>query len=331
MFWDGQKDDDVRIVKPRILPVWEESSILNISIKQLRAFLALSEHRNFTRAASSICLSQPAFSALINGLETEVGFRLFDRDTRHVHLTPDGESFATIAQHLIGLYDASTKEVEALARGERGRVCIAALPSVAVSWLPAVLPSFRERYPKVRVELIDALSDRCLQALNDGIADFVITTFRGNNEDLQSEKLCSEAFYFVCHNSHPLAESRLVKLKDLHGTMLLNFAGSTSIRQYIDNAVPRQILKDSLEVEQLTTMMGLVSAGLGACLVPELALYQFRRPEIVIIPLDDFPVRREVHLIRRNDRALTTAAQNFCDALIAHAKSTRSCDLDGAT
>jgi DNA-binding transcriptional LysR family regulator len=303
---------------------------LNISIKQLRAFLALREHCNFTRAASGVCLSQPAFSALINGLETEVGFRLFDRDTHRVHLTPDGEAFDKIAIHLIGLYDASTKEIEALARGERGRVCIAALPSVAVSWLPAVLPPFRERYPKVRVELIDALSDRCLQALSDGVADFAVTTFRDDHEDLQSEKLCSEAFYFVCHKSHPLAGKRTTRLEDLHGKVLLNFAGSTSIRQYVDDATPRQILKDSLEVEQMTTMMGLVSAALGACVIPELALYQFRRPDIVIIPLEDFPVRREIHLIRRSDRALSTAAQNLCDALIAYAKSSRSGDQDGA-
>lgn len=297
---------------------------MNISIKQLRAFLALREHCNFTRAASGVCLSQPAFSALINGLETEVGFRLFDRDTHRVHLTPDGEAFDKIAIHLIGLYDASTKEIEALARGERGRVCVAALPSVAGSWLPAVLPPFRGCYPKVRVELIDALSDRCIQALNDGVADFAITTFRSVSEDLQSKRLCSEAFYFVCHDSHPLAARKAVRLDELHGGVLLNFAGSTSIRQYVEDATSRQIFKDSLEVEQLTTMMGLVSAGLGACIIPELALYQFRYPGISIIPFVDFPVRREIHLIRRTDRILSTAAQNLCDALIAHAESTDS-------
>jgi len=295
---------------------------LNISIKQMRAFLALREHRNFTRAAASVFLSQPAFSALINGLEGEVGFRLFDRDTRSVHVTPDGEAFAEIAIHLTGLYDRSTMEIEALARGERGRVCIAALPSVAVSWLPSVLPAFRERCPKVRVELIDALADRCIQALNDGVADFAITTVRSTGEEFHSEKLCTESFYFVCHDSHPLAGRESVQVKDLNGLSLLNFTQSTSIRQHIDRELSHEVLKDSLEVQQLTTMMGLVAAGLGACIIPELALYQFRSQGISIVPLTDFNPRRELHLIRRTDRTLSLAAQNLCDALIAHARST---------
>lgn len=290
---------------------------MNVSIKQLRAFLALREQRNFTRAAAAVCLSQPAFSALINGLEAEVGFRLFDRDTHRVQPTQDGESFAAIADHLIGLYDASAREVAAIGRGERGRVCVAALPSVAVSWLPRVLPDFRARHPHVRVELIDGLSDRCLQALADGIADFAITAPRTTPQDMKTEKLCDEAFYFVCSAAHPLAARRAIVLADLDGARLLNFAGTTSIGQYLSKALPGRVSFDSLEVEQLTTMMGLVAAGVGASIVPELALYQFRRPDIRIIAIDDFPLRRQIHLIERTDRALSSAATHLRAAILA--------------
>ncbi|MBR9973485.1 LysR family transcriptional regulator [Magnetospirillum sulfuroxidans] len=293
--------------------------MMNVSTKQLRAFLALSQHRNFTRAAASICLSQPAFSALINGLEAEIGFRLFDRDTHRVRPTPDGESFAAIAAHLVGLYDSSAKEVAAIGRGERGRVCVAALPSVAVSWLPSVLPDFRANHPQVRVELIDALSDRCLQALADGVADFAITAPRATPPDMASEKLCEEAFHFVCRDDHPLAEEAAIRLDQLAGMTLLNFAGNTSIGQYLGKVLPGRVCFDSLEVEQLTTMMGLVAAGVGASIVPELALYQFRRPGIRIIALADFPVRREIHLITRTDRTLSSAATRLRAAIVDHA------------
>lgn len=294
---------------------------MNISIKQLRAFMALYEQRNFTRAAASVFLSQPAFSALINGLEIEVGFRLFDRDTRSVRLTPDGEAFFQIALRHIRFHDDSSKEIKAISRGETGRVCIAALPSVAVSWLPGVLPEFRRRYPQVRVELIDALSDRCIQALNDNIADFALTVFRTSNEELQSKKLYTERFHLVCHSSHPLAAFASVKPEQLHGHLVLNFSHSTSIRQHLDHALPAQANYDTLEVEQLTTMMGLIAAGLGVSIIPELALYQFRHPDLAIRPLEGLGVFREIHLIRRTDRTLSLAAENLCSAVTEYAKA----------
>lgn len=294
---------------------------MNLSIKQLRAFMALYEQRNFTRAAASVFLSQPAFSALINGLEADVGFRLFDRDTRQVRITPDGEAFVQIARQYIRLHEASILEIEAIARGEHGRVCVATLPSLAASWLPVILPAFRQRFPDVRVELIDAPSDRCLQAVRDGLADFACTPSVVADDGFLCEKLCSERFYFVCPEGHPLAACETIRVEQLKGLTLLSFAQSTSIRQHVEPALPKGSAHDSLEVEQLTTMMGLISAGLGASIIPELALYQFRMPGIVIRPMEDLDAQREIHLIVRSDSSLSVAAQNFRDAFTAHART----------
>lgn len=295
---------------------------MNITIKQMRAFMALSEQRNFTRAAASVFLSQPAFSALINGLETEVGFRLFDRDTRSVHLTPDGEAFYQIAARNIRLYEDSAKEIGAIRQGEQGRVCVAALPSVAVAWLPGILPEFRKQYPDVRIELFDAPSDRCIQLLNDGIADFALTAIQVSNEELHSEELCSETFHLVCHKDHRLAASDVVSVGQLQNELVLNFSKMTSIRQQLEHMLPADARYDSLEVEQLTTMMGLVAAGLGVSIIPELALYQFRHPDLVIRPFSDLRAFRHIHLLRRTDRTLSIAAENFCRALTEYARAT---------
>lgn len=291
---------------------------MNISIKQLRAFMALVEQRNFTRAATQVFLSQPAFSALINSLEEAIGFRLFDRDTRSVKLTQDGQAFIHIAQRHLRLYDDSAKEVEAIARGERGKVCIAALPSVAVNWLPSVLISFRRQYPSVKVELIDALSDRCIQAVIDGIADFALTAVQTKNDALEYKKLCTESFFLACPKHHPLAQQQVVHIKQLQGTMLLLFSNTTSIRQHIEGCLPPGTLQDTLEVEQLTTMMGLIAAGLGASIIPALTLYQFAHPDIIIRPLEGLDIYREIHLVKRIDRCFSLAAQNFCTTLMAY-------------
>lgn len=297
-------------------------SMQNISIKQLKAFFALRDERNFTRAAARVFLSQPAFSALINSLEVEVGFKLFDRDTRSVRITPDGELFKEIALRIMKMHDTSLQEIQDIAHGGRGRVCIAALPSVAVNWLPEILPQFREAYPKIRVELFDAPSDRCLQALENGIADFAVTAFRIDNPDFLSEKIYSEPFYFVCRKDHPLADYEAIDIQDLAGKSIIKFTETTSIRQHLKGKIPTFIEIDTIEVEQLTTMLGLIMAGLGASIIPQLALYQFKVENIVSIPMKNFNNYRDIHLIQPAHQTLSTAARIFCETIRQHALST---------
>ena len=298
----------------------------NISIKQLRAFRALQCERNFTRAAASVFLSQPAFSALINNLESEVGFRLFDRDTRSVRLTPDGELFTPIAERLLKLLKSCEQEIESIANGNQGRICIAALPSAAVNWLPAIITTYRVQFPKIKISLIDAPSDRCLQALEDGIADMAITSLKSplkvDSDLFSAECIHSEPFYLICDADHPLANRPDVGITDLAGHAIIQFAKSTSIRQHLSEKMPTSIATDHIEVEQLTTMMGLVAAGLAISIVPQLTLYQFNASNIVAKPIRDFDARRDIHLIKRADQTLSIAAHAFRELLLKHIQGT---------
>src|SRR5438046_3962158 len=132
---------------------------LNLSTRQVRAFLALAEHRNFTRAAQQSHLSQSAFSTLIRGLEDQLGVRLFDRDTRKVDLTAEGRLFREGAARLLDDFATAMEDLGEHAARRRGRVALAALPSLAAGWLPPVLTDFRARYPGIEVAVSDVLSD----------------------------------------------------------------------------------------------------------------------------------------------------------------------------
>jgi DNA-binding transcriptional LysR family regulator len=120
---------------------------MNLSTKQLRAFLALRDVRNFTQAAERCHLSQSAFSALIGNLERDAGVRLFDRSTRRVELTPEGEAFAESAALLIADFDKICEDLRDRVDVRGGRVSIAALPSIAAGLLPELLQGFHERHP----------------------------------------------------------------------------------------------------------------------------------------------------------------------------------------
>ena len=97
------------------------------------------QERNFTRAAAAMHLSQPAFSALIGGLEETLGVRLFDRSTRHVALTVEGAEFEGPARRVLAEFDSAVAGMHDRGALRRGRVSLALLPSLAAGWLPAVL------------------------------------------------------------------------------------------------------------------------------------------------------------------------------------------------
>src|SRR5690242_3747296 len=122
---------------------------MNLSSRQLRAFVALAEERNFTRAAARTHLSQPAFSALIRSLEEALEQRLFDRSTRHVELTVEGREFETSARRILAEVDAALSGARDYAGRQRGRVAIALLPSLAAGWLPPVLSAFHAAHPGI--------------------------------------------------------------------------------------------------------------------------------------------------------------------------------------
>src|SRR5947208_13400427 len=101
------------------------------TLRQLRAFVLLADERNFTRAAAAMHLSQPAFSALIGGLEQSLGVRLFDRSKRHVAPTVEGADFEPAARRVLAEFDTAIAGIHDRAMLRRGRVSLALLPSLA--------------------------------------------------------------------------------------------------------------------------------------------------------------------------------------------------------
>ena len=149
-------------------------SQLNLSTRQLRAFLALAELKSFTRAAHRCHLSQPAFSALVRSLEESLGARLFDRDTRNVELTVEGKLLEEPARRLLADFEGLVADMGDRVARRKGRVSVAALPSLAAGWLPALFAEFRHANPGVDLALHDTLSDQCLELVRAGRADFAL-------------------------------------------------------------------------------------------------------------------------------------------------------------
>ena len=286
----------------------------NISVRLLYAFVALVDLKHFTRAAERCHSSQSAFSVMIQKLEVAVGAKLFERDTRKVTLTPEGALFAEVARTLIDEIESAFNDMSEYVALRRGRVAIAALPSLAARGIPAVIAEYKKKYPGVSVHLYDALSDQCLSMLRSEKVDFVLTAPGQNFVEFDSTVLCSDPFYLVCRRDHRLASRRSVEVADLANCEIVHLTRSTSVRQHVDillRDVPT--LNSGLEVEHLATVAGLVEQGLGVAVVPELTLFQFRQLKLVAIPLKAVETVRPVLIVTRKDQSLSIAAQAFLE------------------
>ncbi|HMC14860.1 MAG TPA: LysR family transcriptional regulator [Albitalea sp.] len=284
---------------------------MNISTRQLRAFLTLAEHKSFTRAAALTHLSQPAFSALIRSLEEALGHRLFDRSTRHVELTTEGQAFEVSARRVLAEFDGAVAGARDFAARRRGRVAVALLPSLAAGWLPALLAEFRAGYPGIELEVADVLSEACIERVRNGQADFAIAAIRADTPELRAELFCSDRFHLVCPRGHALATADKLRARDLAPYPFIHLSRTSSVRQYLDAAVHPLQMNTLLEVDQLATVMGMVRAGLGISVVPELALFHFQQPGIVTRPLAWAGLTRRIYLVRRRDRSLSLAAESL--------------------
>jgi DNA-binding transcriptional LysR family regulator len=163
---------------------------INPTLQQLAGFLHLARSGSFSEAARLQGVSQPALSRTVQQLEEVVGQRLFDRTTRSVALTPTGQELLPIAERLIAEFDSSFGELARFVAGLRGRVVVAALPSLAAVLLPPAIARFREGHPDVELAIMDGLSGSVLDAVDEGRADIGLTIRPNPRATLRTARSC---------------------------------------------------------------------------------------------------------------------------------------------
>lgn len=288
---------------------------MNLSIRHLKAFSALASARNFTRAAELCSLTQSAFSALIANLESGLGVRLFSRNTRNVELTAEGRVFQTIAIRLLPEMERALLEMRDHVERKKGRVAIAALPSISSGMLPRLLRRFQSRYPGIELVLHDVANTLCLDLVRARHVDFALCAAVSPTPDLAVEQLGADTFHFVCQKTHALAARRSLSVADLLDEPVIVFEKNSSIRQHLDACIYPQRWTVHREVHNLSTAAALAAAGLGSTIVPTIALYQFDMRALKAIPVT-LPVNeRAICLIRAKDAEDSVAAQAFIELL----------------
>ena len=295
---------------------------MKIDTAGVQAFIAIAAHRNFRVAAAELHITQTALSRRLQGLEAYLGVKLIERTTRSVELTQIGRDFLPRTRRLLEELQTALMEIRETGKALRGDVAIACVPTVGVRYLPRVIQEYSARYPNNRIKILDHSSYGVADAVLRREAEFGINVAGAHDAQLVSVPLLRDRFVLICRDDHPLADHKRVSWRQLEPHPLI-FAGQLSgNRPLLDLALAADLprLRSYYEVQRSSTALGLVSEGVGAAVVPSLALQREAYPRIRVIRLVDPIVTRSLVLIAPRNAHLSPAAQALYDQLLRHAR-----------
>jgi DNA-binding transcriptional LysR family regulator len=297
---------------------------INFDLQQLQAFVAVAERGSFRAGADHIHLSAPAVSRRVASLESVLGARLFHRTTREVGLTPLGHVFLDRARAALDDLESAMLGISDIAASRTGRVTVACVPSAAIHFLPLVVRSFSERYPMIRIRVIDEAASLVLASVVSGESDFGISFMEGQVPGVDFNPIHTDPFVLAVPSDHSLARRKAIKWADLGSERLISVARSSGNRQLLDDALAKAGVNPSyrFEVSHIATLLGMVEAGLGLAAVPRLALSP-SNASLVGVQLRSPAVSRKLGLTVRRGGALHAPAQVFHDHLLAALKARR--------
>ena len=293
-----------------------EGSFMDLG--QLEAYLQVAEHRNFSRAAEALGLTQPSVTARIQALERDLGESLFERNGRGVRLTEVGESFLPHAQRVLKALHDGKDAVQSLRKLELGTLRLGAAPTISTYVLPALLKEFSSRYPGLDVSVRTDYSQQIVQMV---LADEVqMGLERGTTHpEVETIPLYSDDVILVTAADDAFAEQGAVDIKDIATRRLIMFNRGSSYYALVDNALREAgvPVSPAMELDNMEATKKMVEEGLGIALLPRVAVAQeIDRGELREIEIRKMTMpRREVALIYRRGRPLSRAAEAFIKLL----------------
>ena len=284
---------------------------MNVTLRQLRVFIEVARLQSFSRAGDEIGLTQSAVSRCVRELEAELGLKLVDRTTREVQLTDVGGNLVASVSRLLTDLDDALREIREIGEQRRGRVVVAASPTIACRLMPQVIAACGRQFPYITLGLRDDVQSDVVRKVKSGEVDFGVVVGPIAADDLFMVPLMTDSFCLVSRADHPLAARQQVEWKALEGQRLVMLDQASGSRPIIDAALDAHCVRVEVvqELGHPATVYGLVEAGIGVSVLPWLALPLPADATLVARPLTP-RAERTVELVRRRDRSLSPAAES---------------------
>ncbi|TGP55017.1 LysR family transcriptional regulator [bacterium M00.F.Ca.ET.159.01.1.1] len=269
----------------------------SINLKLLQTFLLAAENGSFRRAAEESNRSPSAVSMQIRDLEEQIGISLFIRTAQRASLTPEGQVLFEEIANAMSQVQTSLDRLTEIAARRKGKVQIACAPTLAASRLGDILATFKLRYPRSIVEVIETPPQGALALLQQQEVEFYIGPELPNLNDFQFESILDDPL-MACIPTESYGGEKKLNLSDLKRFPLILLNRKTAVRGLLDRLTAAEgiELKPQYEVESAQTAVALVSSGLGVCVVPGIAISR-NDGRMRVVPIDHRDAHRAVGII----------------------------------
>jgi LysR family hydrogen peroxide-inducible transcriptional activator len=245
-----------------------------MELQQLRYLCAIVDTGNFSRAAEHCHVAQPSLSQQIAKLEEELGTRLFDRLGRSVRLTDAGRTFLPHARTVLHQTELARSEVDGRRRDARGTVIVGVIPTIAPYYLPERIAAFSRRFPEATLRIVEETTPVLVESLRNLAIDIAILSLPLKNREFEIVRLLTERLYAALPPDHPRARAASISLRELRDERFVLLRDSHCFREIALAACHRAHLdpRITFESSQFSSLLGIVAAGAGVSLVPEMAI-----------------------------------------------------------
>lgn len=299
--------------------------VLKMELRQLRYFLAVAKHRNFTKAAGILLVSQPALSKMIRSLEEELGEKLIERTNKVTELTDAGRVVYEYAANILSLTEDLSRSLEDMTDLRRGEISIGIPPIIGSLFFPRVLAAFHNEYPNVKIDIKEYGAKKVAESILTGEIEIGVAVIQMISlEDFEVYPIVKEDMVVLVNENHILAKRDSVALKDLKNEEFIfyneDFALFELVRQHCisEGGFEPDILFQSSQWDFMSEM---VAAGMGITILPQSICNRVQNRSVVQVALKDTTLKWKLAIIAAEGRYVSHASRAFIDFLIEGKKS----------
>ncbi|OHB81242.1 MAG: transcriptional regulator [Planctomycetes bacterium RBG_16_64_10] len=289
-----------------------------MNFKSLKVFCDIVGRRSFSQAAVDNGITQSGASQIVHQLEDSLGVRLIDRSKRPFDLTPEGEVYYEGCRGLVQRLQALQEEVRSLHQRVQGRVSVASIYSVGLSYGKRLTEQFTERFPNASVGIEYHHPDRVYELVADNRVDLGLVSYPRTTRAIQATDWLHEPMILVCAPQHWLATRVRVAVEELNGLVIIGFDRDLKIRRSIDRELAERgvEVRVSIAFDNIDTIKHAIAVNAGASLLPQPTVEkELEAGELIGVGVAGFELVRPLGIIVRRGAELGITAQRFLQFL----------------
>jgi len=287
-----------------------------MNLRRIESFIAVAELCSFSAASAKLHRSPAAVSTHVQQLEAELRVPLFDRTTRRVALTTEGQLLYARCQTVVRELMDISRELEDRSELRGGHVSIGTVPSISSLKLPVVLGEFKNKYPNITLELHEGPINQIHRDLNERVTDFAVAPLHEDSYDLDHKGIVNDPFVAIVPRSIGV-DRKYITLKTLNRFDQLALSHETAVRATVELVFRSAGLRyqPKIELTHHQTVISMVEAGLGAAILPTICVPKDESAHYQVVPIRPGVLTRQICIVTMNGKRLSPAAQACADQI----------------